>query len=79
MLMMIPGTALRLVMVDFPSPLPGEATITLADRKGKPVLSQRYTIRDTASRDALYAQAWKQADAANVNLMSCDLTAESSP
>ena len=77
LLMVIPGTARRFVAIDFPSPLPREATITLADRKGKPVLSQRYATRDTTNRDALFTQASKEAVAASGNMMGCDLTAES--
>lgn len=73
-MMDLPGSATRTASLTLPSPLPRETAIILADKKGKVMVSQRYATGSTASRDALYVQAWKQADAATANLMACDLT-----
>ena len=72
----IPGFATRMATVQLLQPLPGEATVALSDKRGKPVLSQRFAIRDTAGRDALYAAAWAQADKRAATLTDCNATAD---
>lgn len=75
-LMAIPGSASRFATFQLPQRLPGEATIILTDNHGKPVLSLRFALRDTAGRDGLYASAWAQADKRAVTLTDCAATTD---
>lgn len=72
----MPGTAARTGTVPFADRFPDRITLTLSDRKGRPAGAMLYDLTGTASRDALFARAWDQAETANADFTKCEQTAE---
>ena len=70
----LPMTAAR--FADLPAPAAGTKLITLrlTDAKRRQRATARYDLSQTASRDALYAAAWAEAEKAALHRQSCELT-----
>ena len=70
----LPMTAAR--FASLPAPTAGTKLITLrlVDQKHRQRALARYDLSQTASRDALYAAAWADAEKAALHRQSCELT-----
>ena len=70
----LPMTATR--FASLPAPAAGTKLITLrlVDKKHRQRALARYDLSQTASRDALYAAAWADAEKAALHRQSCELT-----
>lgn len=71
----LPGTAFRSASLALPESLPDAITLRLHDRAQKPVATMEYRLNRLASRDQLFAAAWRQADRAAANPATCEATA----
>jgi hypothetical protein len=67
----LPGTATRAALLDLPQPGPRWLDVQVLDAKRRTAASTRFVLDPTASRDALFAQAWSQAQTATANYKSC--------
>lgn len=71
----LPGTAVRTADLSLPASLPAETELRLVDRSGKIAAQMRFATGASESRDALFAQAWREAEAATADLASCEAAA----
>lgn len=67
----LPGTASRAAMLDLPQPMPRWLDVQVLDAKRRAAASTRFLLDATPTRDALFAQAWTQAQTATANFKSC--------
>lgn len=70
----LPGHAMRTAELALPAALPAELELRIAAKGGKPGVTVRYATGAITSRDALFAQAWSQADKAAATPASCEPT-----
>ncbi|MFM5924746.1 MAG: hypothetical protein ACKOPG_11245 [Novosphingobium sp.] len=72
----MPGTAARTGTIAAADRLPGRIDLALRDRKGRSAGTMQYDLSGTASRDALFARAWIQAETASADFGKCEQTAD---
>ncbi|MFM5954824.1 MAG: hypothetical protein ACKOPE_11070 [Novosphingobium sp.] len=71
----MPGTAARTGTIRVADRIPARIDLALRDRKGRSAGTVQYDLSGTASRDALFARAWSQAEAAGADFTKCEQTA----
>ncbi len=67
----LPGTAQQSAVLDLPQPLPAVVELRLLNKQHKSVTTTRFALSGAATRDALFQQAWQQAQTAAQHPASC--------
>lgn len=67
----LPGSAQVSQSIPMPQPLPQWLDVQILSKKGRLALSTRFALNGPASRDALFTQAWANAQSAAADPRSC--------